>query len=109
MPEEQKAPNHPVKDIVLPLITVIALLSNALLIGVAWGRFSYRMEVSERNIQLEHEANKEQNREIQGLKDRAHDLERDMKENERRFLHLDDYTRGRIDKLPYKAPPPARW
>jgi hypothetical protein len=100
---------HPVKDIVLPLAVVITLLANALMIGVAWGRFSQRMEnyegvqtgLAQRITDAEKAA--------LVMRDRMHDAERDIKEDQRRFYLLDDYTRGRVDRLPYKSPPPARW
>lgn len=100
---------HPVKDVVLPLAVVIGLLVNALMIGVAWGRFSQRMDTYE-GIQatLEQRVTKAEEAAL-NLRDRMRDAERDIKEDQRRFLMLDDYTRGRVDRLPYKAPPPARW
>lgn len=100
---------HPVKDIVIPLAVVIALLSNALLIGIAWGRITSRVEQVESGIAVEHAKNSDQDRSIGDLRDRMHDAERDLKEDEKRFQVFDDYTRGRIDRLPYKPPPPARW
>lgn len=112
-PNTTSAVPHPVKDIVLPLAVVIGLVVNALVIGIAWGKFSYRIEINERAIAAHEESSKQenshQNQSIQSLRDRVHDLERDTTEHERRFLMLDDYTRGRIDRLPYKPPPPARW
>lgn len=103
------AVSHPVKDIVLPLAVVIGLVGNALMIGVAWGRISSRVDVVERGYHDERSRNNDQDQGIQTLRDRMHDAERDIKEDQRRFLQLDDYTRGRIDRMPYKAPPPARW
>lgn len=97
------------KDIVLPLAVVITLIANALMVGIAWGKFSTRLEIVERHYNDERGRNTEQDRAIQALKDRAHDLERDTKEADKRFFMLDDYTRGRIDRLPYRPPPPARW
>lgn len=100
---------HPVKDVVLPLAVVITLLANALMIGIAWGRFSQRMENYEGAAQkLESRVTGGESA-IRSIQDRMHDAERDIKEDERRFGLLDDYTRGRIDRLPYKSPPPARW
>jgi hypothetical protein len=101
--------DHPVKDIVIPLAVVIALLSNALLIGIAWGRITARVEQVENGVAVEHAKNGDQDRALSDLKDRMHDVERDVKETDQRFRLFDDYTRGRIDRLPYKAPPPARW
>lgn len=103
------APPHPVKDVVLPLAVVIGLIANALMIGVAWGRFGQRMDTYE-TIQSSHAGRIEKMEEReQALRDRVRDVERDNKEADRRFFLLDDYTRGRIDRLPYKPPPPARW
>lgn len=106
--EEQKPMQNPgvVREVVLPLAVVMTLIGNALFVGVAWGKFSFRMDVTERSIATEQQRNTEQDRAIQALKDRAHDLERDRKEDIRNFLMLDNYTRGRIDHLPYKTPPP---
>jgi hypothetical protein len=102
-------PPHPVKDIVLPLAVVIGLLANALMIGIAWGRFSQRMDTYE-GVQSSQELRITKTEEgALALRDRLRDAERDIKDGERRFLLLDDYTRGRVDRLPYKAPPPARW
>lgn len=103
---DERRAQHPVKDIVLPLAVVIGLITNALFVGIAWGKINYRMEISEREIALQREVAKEQNREIESLKDRAHDIERDRKDDLRNFLILDNYTRGRIDHMPYKSPPP---
>jgi hypothetical protein len=102
-------PPHPVKDIVLPLAGVIALIANALLVGISWGRFSQRMETYE-GVQtvLERRITKAEEQALE-LRDRVRDAERDIKDGDRRFLLLDDYTRGRVDRLPYKSPPPARW
>lgn len=100
---------HPVKDIVIPLAVVITLIANALLVGIAWGRITARVEQVEGAVATEHQKNVDQDRAILDLRDRAHDSERDIKEDEKRFGLLDDYTRGRIDRLPYKSPPPARW
>lgn len=107
MPEAVES--HPVKDIVLPLAVVIGLVANALLIGIAWGRITARVEQVEATVTTALAKNLEQDRSITDFRDRMHDLERDVKEDERRFQLLDDYTRGRIDRLPYKAPSPARW
>lgn len=102
-------PSHPVKDIVLPLAVVITLCGNALLVGIAWGRFSQRMDTYE-GVQTRQESRlTDQERENRTQGDRLRDLERDIKDGDRRFLLLDDYTRGRIDRLPYRPPPPARW
>lgn len=101
--------DHPVKDIVIPLAVVLTLILNALLVGIAWGRITARVEHAEVGITVEHEKNNEQDHQLLDLRDRMHDTERDIKESERRFGLLDDYTRGRIDRFPYKAPPPARW
>jgi len=108
-PAPPPPPQHPVKDIVLPLAVVIGLLANALMIGIAWGRFSQRMDTYE-GVQstLVQRLTKAEEAAL-ALRDRMRDAERDIDENERRFLLLDDYTRGRVDRLPYKAPPPARW
>jgi hypothetical protein len=103
------ATEHPVKDIVIPLAVVIMLCANALLIGIAWGRITARVEQVATDVTTEHQKNDAQDRSILDLRDRMHDAERDLKENDRRFNLFDDYTRGRIDRLPYKAPPPARW
>lgn len=103
------ATEHPVKDIVIPLAVVITLLANALLVGIAWGRITARVEQVEGAVAGEHNRNGDQDRALLELRDRMHDAERDIKEDERRFGLLDDYTRGRIDRLPYKAPSPARW
>ena len=100
---------HPVKDIVIPLAVVLTLIANALLVGIAWGRITARVEQTENGIAIEHGKNSDQDRSIMDLRDRMHDVERDIKEDDRRFGLLDDYTRGRIDRLPYKSPPPARW
>jgi hypothetical protein len=102
-------PSNPVKDIVIPLTVVIALLGNALMIGIAWGRFSQRMDgydAAQQKLEARVTAGAEAG---QDLRDRMRDAERDIKDAERRFLLLDDYTRGRIDRLPYKSPPPQRW
>lgn len=101
--------DHPVKDIVIPLAVVITLLLNALLVGIAWGRITARVEQVENGVVVEHQKNSDQDRALADLRDRMHDAERDIKEDEKRFGLLDDYTRGRIDRLPYKSPPPARW
>lgn len=101
--------DHPVKDIVIPLAVVIALLSNALLIGIAWGRITARVEQVENGVAVKHAKNQDQDHSILDLRDRMHDVERDAKEDQKRFQLFDDYTRGRIDRLPYKPPPPARW
>lgn len=100
---------HPVKDIVIPLAVVLGLLTNALLVGVAWGRITARVEQVESTVGAERQKNLDQDHGIADLRDRMHDAERDIKETDRRFGLLDDYTRGRIDRLPYKAPSPARW
>lgn len=97
------------KDNVLPLAVVITLIAYALLMGVAWGRITARQEQTEANISNEHATNLDQDRSLSAIRDRLHDAERDIKEDERRFSLLDDYTRGRIDRLPYKPPPPMRW
>jgi len=102
-------PPHPVKDIVIPLAVVITLLANALLIGVAWGRFSQRMDTYEAAQQKQDARITQAEGAALALRDRMHDAERDIKEWERRFALFDDYTRGRIDRLPYHSPPPARW
>ena len=103
------APPHPVKDVVLPLAVVIGLIANALMIGVAWGRFSQRMDTYE-SVQSNHSTRIEKiEQREQDLRDRVRDVERDNKEADRRFMLFDDYTRGRIDRLPYKSPPPSRW
>ena len=101
--------DHPVKDIVIPLAVVLTLIANALLVGIAWGRITSRVEQVESGVGIEHEKNTTQDQRLLELRDRMHDAERDIKEDERRFGLLDDYTRGRIDRFPYKAPPPARW
>jgi uncharacterized protein HemX len=107
--ERVAKPQHPVKDVVLPLAVVVGLIANALVIGVAWGRFSQRMDTYEA-AQVNHTRRIEKMEEKeQAMRDRVRDLERDAKESERRFWLLDDYTRGRIDRLPYKTPAPARW
>ncbi len=108
-PPPPPPPPHPVKDIVLPLAVVIGLLANALMIGVAWGRFSQRMDTYEASQQRQDQRITKAEEGVLSLRDRMHDVERDIKEAERRFLLLDDYTRGRIDKLPYHAPSAARW
>lgn len=100
---------HPVKDIVIPLAVVLTLIANALLIGIAWGRITARVEQVEGGVSVEHQKNIDQDRGITDLRDRMHDAERDIKETDRHYGLLDDYTRGRIDRLPYKAPPPSRW
>lgn len=107
-PPPSQAP-HPVKDIVLPLAVVIGLIANALMIGVAWGRFSQRMDTYEKiQADLSGRVTKQEEKEL-ALRDRVRDLERDVKDQDRRFWLFDDYTRGRIDRLPYKSPPPSRW
>jgi hypothetical protein len=103
------ATEHPVKDIVIPLAVVIMLCANALLIGVAWGRITARVENVETGVAIEHQRNIEQDHSLVDLRDRMHDAERDIREGEKRFVLFDDYTRGRIDRLPYHPPPPARW
>lgn len=100
---------HPVKDIVLPLAVVIGLIANALMIGIAWGRFSQRMDTYEGVQASQDQRITKTEEEVLRLRDRLRDAERDIDDGERRFLLLDDYTRGRVDRLPYKAPPPARW
>jgi len=101
--------DHPVKDIVIPLAVVLTLIANALLVGIAWGRITSRVEQVEGGVATEHQKNIDQDRDIINLRDRMHDTERDRKQDDDRFRLFDDYTRGRIDRLPYKAPPPARW
>jgi hypothetical protein len=100
---------HPVKEIVLPLAVVMGLVGNALFIGISWGRVTQRLDIMDQKQDAQSSVIDSHSKSIQDVKDRVHDLERDMKENERRFMLLDDYTRGRIDKYPYKAPGPSRW
>lgn len=100
---------HPVRDIVLPLITILAFGASAIGWGVTWGKVSTRVDITEKLYLEVRDENDAQNRDIQSLKDRTHDLERDAKEDRQRFMLLDDYTRGRIQDMPYKPPPPAFW
>lgn len=106
---EPKVINHPVREIVLPFTLVITIMGNVLFVGFTWGKWDLRMEITERNIAEEKQNNRSQDAKIQEIKDKIHDLSRDVTEDRRRFILLDDYTRGRIDDLPYKPPPPARW
>lgn|GEM_PF-5589316 len=101
--------DHPVKDIVIPLAVVLTLIANALLVGIAWGKITSQVEQIKGGVISIEQKNTERDRAVTDLRDRMHDAERDIKEDERRFGLLDDYTRGRIDRLPYKSPPPARW
>lgn len=111
MPDDTQRPpvSHPVKDIVLPLTVVVGLVVNAFFMGNVWGKISYRMDIMDFTLSEEKAKNSEQDKHLQALRDRTHDLERDNKDQDRRFLLLDDYTRGRIDRMPYKPPPPAKW
>ena len=104
---ERRAP-HPVKDIVLPLAVVVALITNALMVGIAWGRLGQRLDTLDTGQREHREAIQALQRQNQETRDRLRDLERDAIEDRKDFDFLEDYTRGRIDRLPYKAPPAAR-
>jgi hypothetical protein len=99
--------SHPVRDIVLPLLTLIAFSASAIGWGVTWGKVSTRVDITEKLYTEVHDKNTAQDLTLQSLKDRTHDLERDLKEDRQRFMLFDDYTRGRIQDLPYRSPPPA--
>lgn len=104
MPEGQ----NPMKDIVLPLAVVIGLVGNALFVGIAWGRLTMRQEAAETRLgsaegRLNGLADKHD-----ALRDKVRDLERDAEEDRKDFRLLEDYTRGRIDRLPYNAPSSRR-
>jgi hypothetical protein len=110
--EEPTAPDrrasHPVKDIVLPLAVVLTLVGNALYVGSWGGRTGQRLDsidqrLAEHGLALERAADQ-----LATIKDRLRDLERDRAEDRKDFLVLEDYTRGRIDRLPYRVPPTAR-
>lgn len=100
---------HPIKEIVMPLLTILLFVANAIGWGVTWGKVTTRVDVTEKLYIEANNKNLSQDLAIQSLKDRTHDLERDAKEDRKRFLLFDDYTRGRIQDLPYKPPPPAFW
>lgn len=100
---------HPVKDIVLPLAVVIALIANALFVGVAWGRFTERQAINEALDSVQSASLKEHDKQLLDLRDAVRDLARDRAEDRKEFILLEDYTRGRIDRLPYHpAPSPRR-
>lgn len=105
--QDRRTP-HPVKDIVLPLAVVVALITNALMIGVAWGRLGQRLDTLDSGQREQREALKDLGETDQAIKDRLRDLERDASEDRKDFQLLEDYTRGRIDRLPYHAPPARR-
>jgi hypothetical protein len=99
---------HPVREIVLPLVVVLGLIGNALIIGVAWGRFSQRMDTYESGQVEVKEKNRQQDEKIESQRDRLRDLERDAIEDRKTFNLFEDYARGRIDRLPYHPPPSRR-
>lgn len=100
---------HPVKDIVLPLAVVIGLLANALLAGIAWGRIGQRMDTNEATDGRQNSQIEKLDERFMDLRDGVRDLTRDLVEDRRKFDGLEDYTRGRIDRLPYHpAPSPRR-
>lgn len=106
-PQDRRA-SHPVKDIVLPLAVVIGLVGNALYVGSWGGRTGQRLDSIDQRLS-EHSKELEKTSEVlSSIKERLRDLERDRDEDRRNFLLLEDYTRGRIDRLPYRAPPARR-
>lgn len=98
---------HPVKDIVLPLVVVLALVANALMVGISWGRFSQRLDTIDLLMGQQDRRVESLEKGAQDLRDRVHDVEREAIEDRKGFQGLENYTRGRIDRLPWH-PPPAR-
>jgi len=97
------------------LFTMVSTVGgNVLLFGYTYGKFSERMAITD---QLHAEEKAENNRryeeqkklvtDIQAVRDRTHDLERDARVTWQSLLVLDNYTRGRISNMPYKGPPPS--
>jgi hypothetical protein len=94
---------HPVREIVLPLAVVLALLGNAWYGGVGWGRVSTQLEgvlaaiggIRDRVAAVESDLAKIKVwQQSQDLEDRARD---------ERFRLFKMYTKGRIARLPYRA------
>lgn len=86
--------------------------------GVWWlSRLSFRVEDLERFRDAQLVINSKTNEQleqahdgtaIQSLKDRIRDLERDAISDRKDFTLLEDYTRGRIDRLPFHPPATRR-
>jgi predicted nucleic acid-binding Zn-ribbon protein len=104
MPEDA----HPVREIVLPLAVVLGLVANGILVGVAWGKLSTVVTVINENQTKQSDQLKELTVRVQGIGDRLHDVERDAEQDRRDFRTLEDYTRGRVDRLQYRAPAASR-
>lgn len=95
---------HPVRDIVLPLATVMVLVGNTLMIGIAWGRITQKQETYEFYQSETRQQMREALQLMEKIEDRVHDLERDAVQDRKDFSLLENYTRGRIDHLPYRTP-----
>lgn len=98
----------PMKDVVLPLAVVLGLVGNALFVGIAWGKLTQRQDTQETRSLAQEKRLDSLSEQYQVLRDKVRDLDRDASEHREDFKLLEDYTRGRIDRLPYHAPPSTR-
>jgi hypothetical protein len=96
------------REVVLPLAVVIGLIVNALLVGTAWGRLGQRLDTNDAVDASQTSRIEKSEERLQTLRDTVRDLSRDAQEDRKNFLQLEDYSRGRIDRLPYHSPPTRR-
>jgi hypothetical protein len=92
------------REVVLPLAVVIGLIVNALLVGTAWGRLGQRLDTNEALDAAQGSRIEKVEERVQTLRDTLRDLTRDRLEDRKEFDKLEDYTRGRVDRLPYHPP-----
>ena len=87
---------HPVREIVLPLATVLLLAGNAWWGGVGWGKVSSQLETLIANVSGI-------TTDVAAMKNRLAALENSQKTQDEKFRLFKMYTKGRIARLPYRA------
>lgn len=99
----------PVAVLITIFIVWFFLFSGVILgFGRLWGALDVHMILVNRHVLIQEDTERETARQISNLENRVMDLDRRLKELNTKYLLLDDYTRGRIDHMPYHAPPSSK-
>lgn len=102
-PPRSPAMAHPVKEIVLPLATVLLLVGNAWWAGVGWGKVSTQLEGVLAALGGFGTRVTATEADIAELKAWRRTQEQDDRMRDERFRLFRMYTKGRIARLPYRA------
>jgi hypothetical protein len=95
--------SHPVREVVLPLAVVLALVGQAWYAGMGWGTVGTKLDVLTALVASAQKDVGALSGEVQALKERQGKLDDRMKAQEEAHRLFKMYTKGRIARLPYRA------